>query len=287
MSGKGMAAGLGILGALMMGAAPPTAPATGAEAPLARRIVGRLQNDRDRILRHRYVESALLEKLARDGTVRSGTVEVHEVFTENGRRLERPLSQDLAQESAGFSAVRQEESRFLRPARGAAEPAGAAAGDGLDLETLVGCFRLYPLGRDALDGRAALRVAFTAIDGCLGRETRAALLLGNLAGTLWLDAGGFDVLRVRGYLQRPVTFGLGIVGRVERFELELDREPLDSGSYATTRIVYRARGTSFLLNRFDLRSSRHRSGFVREVEDQPARAELLPVASGSPAATPR
>jgi hypothetical protein len=119
-------------------------------------------------------------------------------------------------------------------------------------------------------------VAFSAKDGCMGRETRAARLLGHLAGTLWLDADRFDILRVQGHLKGPVTFGFGILGRVERFDLELDRERVESGFYATTRITYRARGSSFLLNRFDLRSSRHRSAFAPVLQEPLPRALLSP-----------
>jgi hypothetical protein len=274
---KAAVAGLGILGALLMGAARPSGP----EDAVARRIVERLQDDRDRVLRHRYVESVRREKLARDGRVRSSDLEVYEVFTRDGRRLKRALSHDPDQDPRGLSPVRQEESRFLRPARDKARPAGAAAVDGLDLASLVGCFRLYSLGRDALDGRETLRFAFTAIDGCLGDETRAARLLGRLAGTLWLDTVDYGVLRVRGYLQRPVTFGLGIVGRVERFEVELDREPLGAGFYATTRIAYRARGSSLLLNRFDVRSSRLRTDFTSETEGLTSRVRPSAAVAGN------
>jgi hypothetical protein len=186
---------------------------------------------------------------------------VYEVFTRDGQRLKRPLSEDLSQDTQGFSIVREEESEFMRPRPDAVELAGPP-GDGLDLERLVGCFKLYPVGHEPLDGKEALRVAFSAIEGCMGRETRAARLLGNLAGTLWVDAAGFDIVRVRGYLKSPVTLGFGILGRVERFDLEVDRVPIDPGFYAATRITYRARGSSFLLNRFDLRSSRHRSAFA-------------------------
>jgi hypothetical protein len=243
---------------------------------LSGRILERLQQDRDQLLKHRFVESALIEKLAQDGTVRSSTVEVYEVFTLDGERLKRPLSEDVADGPEGFTIVRQEESRFLRPRTGPGRPAGDSGGDGLDLERLVGCFNLYPVGREALEGDEVLRVAFSAKDGCMGRETRAARLLGHLAGTLWLDADRFDILRVQGHLKGPVTFGFGILGRVERFDLELDRERVESGFYATTRITYRARGSSFLLNRFDLRSSRHRSAFAPVLQEPLPRALLSP-----------
>jgi hypothetical protein len=263
-----------------------TAMAAGGTEPIAGRILERLESDRDQILRHRYVESTLLEKLGQDGTVRSSTVEVYEVFTRDGRRLKRPLSEDLSQDSQGFSIVREEESGFMRPRRDTVEAADPPAGDGLDLEKLVGCFNLHPIGRETLEGKDALRVAFASVDGCMGRETRATRLLGNLAGTLWVDAGDFDILRVRGFLKSPVTLGFGILGRVDRFDLEVDREPIDPGFYATTRITYRARGSSFLLNRFDLRSSRHRSAFadVAPAEGPSPSALLAPPAPDGSAA---
>lgn len=290
-------AAAGLLLLLAAGAAPPLRAASPVRSPagpsagvpgvdekdLIQRLQARLESDRDAIRRYSYVESAVLEKRTPDGSLRSSTTEVYEITYREGRRVKRRLADDLAQDSDGFALMRREESRFASPGAGGAAAGrlrGAKEGP-LDVDRLVGCFRLYPLGRDRVADTPTIKVAFTSIDGCLADDSRAARILNGLAGTLWVDEGSFDLVRVRGYLKQPVTFGFGLLGKVDAFDLELDREPLEPGLYAVTRIAYRAHGTSFLFHRFDVRSTRQRSGFAR-IGDLPAPPEPLPNAQLAP-----
>ncbi len=255
-----------LLGVFVAGGVLPVA-ATSNDPSLARRILDRLTGDRAGMLRYRYVESAVQERRGGDGSVRSRAVEVFEVFYQDGRRMKRPLANDLKEDSEGLSLMRSEESRFLQP-RGGEARARKIKESPFELEKLLGCFHLYPAGRETLEGKPSLKLAFAAIDGCLREDSRASRILQRLAGTIWVDEETFAVVRVRGHLQRPVSFGLGILGRVQTFEIEVDREPVAPGLYAMTRVDYRARGTSFLFYDFDVESTRQRSAFALSPEPQ-------------------
>ena len=248
-------AGTVALGATAGGAGPP-------DGDLPARVLARLQTDRQVLRGFSYVESAVLEKRASDGAVRSRTTEIYEVFLQDGRTMKRPLSLDLAQDSQGFGIVRREESRFVPKDSRAGETARPVNEGPFEIEHLIHCFRFEQAGEDRLADRPTFRVGFTPIDGCLDDGSRAGRLLQNLAGTLWVDEAGSDIVRIQGRLDRPVTFGFGLLGRIDQLDLEVDREPLAPGLYALTHVDYRARGTSFIFHRFDVRSIRDRSAYA-------------------------
>jgi len=242
---------------------PPTVTADG----LFPRTLTRLQEDRDEMKRWSYVESNVLERRTPDGRVHSRTTEVYEVFFEDGRRMRRPLSLDMAQDSQGLAIFRREEDRFL-PQGLQDGPARPMKDSPFEVETLVRCYRFDSQGRDTIAGRPAVKLGFAPVDGCLDDGSRAGRLLQNLAGTLWIDEHDSDILKIEGSLERPVTFGFGLLGRIEDFTLEVQREALAPGLYAMTHVDYRARGTSFIFHRFDVRSIRDRSAFLRTPERQ-------------------
>jgi hypothetical protein len=283
-----------LLSVFVTGGVLPAA-ATSDDPSLAARILQRLDSDRTGMRRYRYVESAVQERRDGDGEVRSRAVEVFEVFYQDGRRMKRPLANDLKEDSEGLSLMRSEESRFLQ-AGGAEARARKIKESPFELEKLVGCFQMDPAGRETLAGRPSLKLSFTAVEGCLEQGSRASRILEGLAGTVWVDEETFAVARVRGHLQRPVSFGLGILGRVRTFEIEVDREPLAPGLYAMTRVEYRARGTSFLFYDFDVESTRQRSAFTLSPdppapapppEPQPGADLTSPKATLSESLTPR
>ena len=244
-------------------AVPPT--------DLTQRLLKSLEGDRDEMRHWAYVESAVLEKRSPDGTVRSRTNEVYEIYHAGGRRMKKPLSLDLADDSEGFAMVRREESRFLTPTDRSASSEGAvvAKDSPFEVEKLLRCFRFGEPARETAGGKVVLKVPYTPVDGCLDDGSRAGRLLQNLSGTIWVDERAADIVKIEGTLMRPVTFGFGLLGRIEAFGLEVDREALAQGPYAMTHVDYRARGTAFIFHRFDVTSIRDRSAFANEV-DRPA-----------------
>lgn len=238
-----------------------------AEAPpegqlLLPQVLRTLQADRAEAERWSWIESVVLEKDAPDGAVRSRTAEVYEVFTLDGRRMRRPISLDLADDSQGFGIARREEGRFLSGETAGAAAARAVEDSPFEPDKLLRCFHFEPAGRDEMAVAANLKVAFTPVDGCLDDGSRAGRILQQLIGTIWIDEKRQDVVRIEGHLQKPVPFGFGILGKVESFEITVERQPVAPDLYMMTHVSYRARGTSFIFRQFDVQSVHDRSAFA-------------------------
>jgi len=234
--------------AAILAAASWCGAACGAQegADLLPRLVGRLERDRAALNGYSYLESVFVEKRDGDGALRSHSSSTSEVTFREGHLLRRPAAAGAGATAAGPD-----------PSPPAEEDDGA-----LDIRSLAACVRLYPIGTETIGGAERLRIAFTAVDGCLKGTGRVARILGHLTGDLWLDTEGGEVVRLEGRLQSPVSFGLGLLGRVETFDVELTREPVGPGVYATTHLAYRATGRIFLARPFDRREIRFRSGFA-------------------------
>ena len=244
---------------LLIAAGPSIADPTGAETEFTERILTRLKSDIQGLRQMTWVETAVLEKRDRRGAVRSRTVEAEEIFFEGTRRLQRPLSADMSDDTNSLSIVRDEESRFLRKSE-----AREVRSNPFDMENLMRCFRFNPEGMDAGDDGTFLKFAFRPIEDCIQDSGRAARILNNLAGTLWLDDATSEVVRVEGAIEKPVSFGFGILGRIDSFRIRIDREAVSPDVWAIIRTDYRARGRSFIFNRFDVQSTRYRSAFARQ-----------------------
>lgn len=229
------------------GHGPVAEPAITGESLLPR-IVSRLESDIDALKLFSFREELQVERRSRTGEVRSREQNSSEVFHQDGRRMRRTLAD--GQESIA--------------------PPPAAETDrspSLDLKDLASCFTFTPATLDTLVDRPALRLGFAARPGCLQAPGRAARILGNLDGRLWVDPEGYELLRIEGHLRSPVTFGFGLLGKVETFDLEVEREAVSPGVFAMTRLEYHARGRVFPARRFDLRNRRDRSAFQRTPGD--------------------
>ncbi len=238
-----------------------------AEAPpeeqdLLPHVLRTLQADRAEAARWSWVESVVLQKSAPDGEVRSRTTEIYEVFTRDGHRMKRPISLDLADDSQGFGIARREEARFLSGERPGGAEARAMEDSPFEPDKLLRCFHFEPRGREAMAGAVRVKVAFSPIDGCLDDGSRAGRILQQLIGTIWIDEKRQDVVRIEGHIQGSVPFGFGILGKVESFEITVERESVAPDFYMMTHLGYRARGTSFIFRQFDVQSVHDRSAFA-------------------------
>ncbi len=245
------------LATLLIGSAHAIPEEAGRDADLVARLLSALKADALSLRQMTWVETAVLEKRDPKGSVDSRTVEAEEIFFRDGRRMKRPLSADLADDSQSLGIVRREESRILQPGR-----ARAVKANPFELENLIRCFRFEPRGSEDGNPGSTIAIAFTPVGDCFDDSSRAARILQRLEGTLWVDPGPAQIVRVEGEITAPVSFGFGILGRVDSFRIRVDRESVAPGVWAIVRADYRARGRSFIFNRFDVRSTRYRSAFA-------------------------
>lgn len=230
----------------------PSAEPENTGESLLPRLLSRLASDLDALRLFSFREEIQVERRTRSGDISSLERELSEVFHQDGLRMRRTLANDQA------SAPRTEE-----------EPS-------LDLNDLASCFTYTTATPAMLAERPALRLDFAARSGCLQTPGRAERILGNLDGRLWVDPDGYDLLRIEGHLRAPVTFGFGLLGKVESFELEVEREAVSPGVFAMTRLEYHARGRIFPARRFDLRNRRDRSSFQLDSHDALSSATTTP-----------
>ena len=234
---------------ILGGAAPgPSAEPAATGDSLLPLIVSRLERDIDALKLFSFREELQVERRGRTGEISSSEQKLSEVYHLDGHRMRRTLAEGQ---------------------QGPAPPAAARTDKdpSLDLKNLASCFTFTPATLETLADRPALRLEFAARPGCMQAPGRAARILGNLDGRLWIDPEGHELLRIEGHLRSPVTFGFGILGKVETFDLEVDREAVSPGVFAMTRLEYHAKGRMFPARRFDLRNRRDRTSFQRTTGD--------------------
>jgi hypothetical protein len=242
---------------LLIGSAATPMAGEDRQTSLIQRALSQLEMDVVALHGLTWVETAVLEKRDARGEIRNRTVDTEEIFFEGKRRLKRPLSADMTDDSNSLAIARREESRFMRTG-----DAREVKRNPFELKNLIRCFQFTPQGEDPLTDQAVQRIGFRAIDGCLEDDSRAIRILQNLAGTMWVEESSAAVLRLEGRIETPVSFGFGILGRIDSFELSVDRQEVTPGVWAIVRTDYRARGRSFIFNRFDVRSTHYRSAFA-------------------------
>jgi len=243
MQPNSLAKAIALAALLLAGVAPDsTAGIPGGADSLLPRIVSRLESDIDALELFSYRERSEIERRSRTGEVSSREQRLSEIYHQDGQRMRRTLVEGADTPDAP------------PPAQTDGEPS-------LDLEDLASCFNFSQGISEPLADRIALRLDFSAIPDCLQAPGRAARILGNLDGRIWIDSEGYDLLRIEGHLRSPVTFGFGVLGKVETFDLEVEREAVSPGVFAMTRLEYHAKGRIFPLRRFDLRTRRVRSSF--------------------------
>ncbi len=221
----------------------PLAEPVGTGESLLPRILARLESDIDALQSFSFREASQVERRSRTGEIRSREEELSEVFYQDGHRMRRTLAGDPETTTPTPAAKANREPSF-------------------NLNELAACFTFSPAAAVRLADRPALRLDFAARPGCLLSPGRVARrILGNLSGRLWVDPDGYELLRLEGNLRSPVTFGFGLLGKVDTFDLEVEREAVSPGVFAMTRIEYHARGRRFPARRFDLLNKRDRSSF--------------------------
>ncbi len=248
------------------GIAPPTRAADlPLPASLVQQILTRLESDQLALRQFSYREASRVERRGGKGDVRSSATVFSEVFYEDGLRMRRALPTETGEATVP-----------LPPALDR-EPS-------IDIVRLTSCFLLDPIGTEMLGDRSTIRIRYAAREGCMVGGGRTARILGNLAGEIWVDAVGYELLRLRGDLKKPVSFGFGMLGKLSRFEIAIDRNAVSPGVFALTRLDYHARGRVFPARTFDLHRTRNRTDFRRDQEESLSSATSTP--SPPPASNP-
>jgi hypothetical protein len=113
-------------------------------------------------------------------------------------------------------------------------------------EELLGRFQFEVLGRETLQGRPALVLAFEPRSDRLPVRQMQDRFLNRAAGKVWIDEREYELVKADIHLLEPVKFIGGVVGAVHRFNYILERIRLDEGVWITERTRFYLKARQFL-----------------------------------------
>ncbi|MEA3246780.1 MAG: hypothetical protein U9Q74_11555 [Gemmatimonadota bacterium] len=124
-------------------------------------------------------------------------------------------------------------------------------------------FEFTLAGRDTgVTGRAGLRLAFRPRDGFVPPSRETALLTG-LEGTMVIDTVAHRVTGIEATLTRDVSFGWGLLGRLNRGGHAVIRQRnVAGGRWAITTLQLHFDGNAFFVRRIRIRTDATSADFV-------------------------
>lgn len=159
----------------------------------------------------------LYEVSYRDGLSHSKLLQV------NGHA---PSESDLKQQSDNEMSVRQ--------LTGETKPAKGDNRENFLTAELAARFDFTLIGTTNLNGRTAYQIAFEPKNPQLPVHHMVDRLLNQLSGTLWIDAGEFEVARADVSLRSEVNLLGGIVGSLKKLSYTLERTRVADGVWLST-----------------------------------------------------
>ena len=108
-------------------------------------------------------------------------------------------------------------------------------------EKLIRRFAYTLEGSEEIEGRRTYRLRFEPLAQRDAKEI-ADRVLGLLTGHLWIDAEESELVKVDAHLSREFSFWGGVVGSLDRLDLELGRQRLADGTWVNSRLNTRVSG---------------------------------------------
>ena len=227
---------------------PPTA------ATILERFLERSRTTPDRVAaqHHRCFRHSVTEELGADGKVREQKVRDFEVeFIGDVQRLkllkldgrmptDRESNRELSKD-AELKRTYAERSTKARP-RGP---------DFID-ERIIRRYSFVTNGVETVRGRKTYVLKFRPLPGLEAKEI-AERAMNQLAGSLWIDAEEFELVRVEAHLNQSLSLFGGIVATVDRLDFGVERERNPDGFWFNAHFDSYAEGRKFLSS-FRMRS---------------------------------
>ncbi len=222
--------GLGAMLALAMPA--PAADEPSAALPDLQALLGdvreRLHSDDFLLDQYTFTEKQTERRLDAGGNVKKVTTSLYEVYPspEPGRTYRKLVERD-GRPLTAEETRKEDQKQEAREARKAARLYGADASRRASAEserrlketrTIAEVFRIYEfrlIGREALEGRAAIVVSFEPRPG-VEPERRSGRILKKFAGRAWIDEEDRQLVRVEAELTDDLSFGFGLLARLKK-----------------------------------------------------------------------
>jgi hypothetical protein len=214
------------------------------------------QKERQPLLdRYTHQTHGVQEELDASGTPRSRKTQDYETFYVNGRAVSRRVAED----GRPLRADEQARENKRVEARVADIRAGkTTSGEGVELSAVLERFDFKAVGREAIEGRPAIVLEFTARPG--DRDLRGDAVLRRLAGRIWVYEEDQAIARAEMRNTESIKVALGLGASVSRFESRLEFRKVDD-VWLPSRSETVAAGRKLLLKGFHTRVTMTYSGF--------------------------
>jgi hypothetical protein len=120
------------------------------------------------------------------------------------------------------------------------------------MEDVVAMLTFKMARRDHLNGRDAIVVTFTPKpDG--EPQTREGRIAKSFSGSVWVDEGAHEVVRIEATAVDTISFGFGLIARLnEGSTVTLHRQPIGNGIWLPTSIRFAGEGRALLLRKLNV-----------------------------------
>lgn len=248
---------------------------------LVRELVGKLRHNEEMFDRYTYDALEVREEVAKDGRVKERRSRSYEVFYVKGRPLRKLVAVNGVPLSAEARA--KEERRVTEAAQAIARGQVATEQPRLRLSAILERYDFRTVGREAVEGRSAFRLEFTALPG--ERKLDQDYALRKLAGRLWVNEEEREVVRVRIHNTDSIKVALGLGATVSSLDFALEFHKVGGEVWLPLRVETEAAGRVLLVKGFRTRRTTSYGNFRRFwVESQ---EEIRPSPAPSPAASGR
>jgi len=250
-----------------------------------RRLVQKERRREELLDRYTYDLLTTREELDDTGAVKESHTRRSEVFFVKGRPVRRLVAED------GRPLPPDKQARVDREARELAEAvrAGRTVSErpGVRLSVVLERYDFRAVGRETVDGRPTLVLAFTARPG--ERKIDNDRVLRQLRGRLWVDESEEEVVRAELANVAPIKFGLGLGASVSSLTTRLEFRKVDDAVWLPAEDETVATGRVLLLKRFHTRIRPAYSAYRRfdvQSAESPARTPSPPPPSPAPKLVP-
>ena len=216
-------------------------------AAILERFLERSRTTPDRVAaqHHRCFRHSVTEELGSDGKVREQKVRDFEVeFIGDVQHLtllkldgRMPTDRESNRELSKDAELKRKYAERSEKAR----PRGP---DFID-ERIIRRYSFVTNGVETVRGRKAYVLVFRPLPGLEAKEI-AERAMNQLAGSLWIDAEEFELVRVEAHLSESLSLFGGIVATVDRLDFGVERERNSDGFWFNAHFSSYAEGRKFL-----------------------------------------
>lgn len=181
-----------------------------------------------------YTRVSVTEQLDASGKIRERKEKVFEVSTHAGSTSARLVAVNGHPPRQADLKVQSDNEINVRQILGESKTASGTSQDNFLTPELVARFDFKLLGQTEVNGRPAYELAFEPRSPELPVHHIIDRLLNQLSGTLWIDAGEFEIARADIRLRSEVDLLGGVIGCLKKMVYSVTRMRLGDGVWVNS-----------------------------------------------------